>query len=68
MQQIERELPYFSCSSSGSAVEDATAGSGASAAAAVPPASQLLTMFVERCKAARKEHRKLWGECTQLLR
>jgi hypothetical protein len=68
MQQIERELPYFSCSSSGNAAEDATAGSGASAAAAVPPARELLSSFIERCKVTRKGHRKLWGECTRLLR
>jgi hypothetical protein len=69
MQQIEHELPYFHCSSSGSAAEDATAGSGASPAAAVPPARELLSSFIERCKVARKntENRKLWGECTWLV-
>jgi hypothetical protein len=69
MQQIERELPYFSCSSSGNAAEDATAGSGASAAAAVLAARELLSTFTEHCKVARKstENRKLWGECGRLL-
>lgn len=62
MRQIERELPFFNYSSTGSAAEDATAGSGGNAAAAVPPAPELLALFVQRCKAARKGYRKLWGE------
>jgi hypothetical protein len=63
MQQIEQELPYFNCSSTGTAAEDATAGSGASAAVAVQSAPELLATVVQRCKVARKGYKKLWGEC-----